>query len=142
MNTLFTFATLLALGVIGLSLIKVAKNVAYLIFLLMIGWMIWLVAAPYVAPQGQSVSETAMKLGDEFAEAATKDMNESTRVAGDSIAESVTEDVGEMYDAARAGEGTDAWKTKGSGDYDQRTQSFYQRMTNILKRILQSLIPQ
>jgi len=142
MDTLITVAVLLALGIVGLALLRVAKNVAYVIFIMLVGYILWLFLSPLIGMEGKSISDASKNMNEAYQEAAMKNMDENTKAMGDRMAEKVVGDI-ENYesgnnsnDVVRAQQKIEAKVEAAPLPEAEEVESWFATIVRILKEIV------
>jgi uncharacterized protein YacL len=133
MDLLIFCVFLFVLGAIGVVLLKVAKNVAYVLFVIVIGAVIWnYFGKPFA---GSSPTQMIMELNDSFAKKAMNNIEEGNKNTTNKITDSVVSDVDESIENALNGEGIEAWEIEKDSKGYFRT--VFQRLINKITSVFQ-----
>lgn len=132
MDLLIFCVFLFVLGTVGVMLLKVAKNVAYVVFVIIIGAVIWsYLGEPF---KDSNPTEMIMKMNDSFAKQAIGSIEKDNEKTTNKIVDSVVSDVDKSMDNALNKEGIDAWGAK--EDSKGYFRSVFQRLIDTISAVL------
>lgn len=76
MNTLAVIFVLFVLGALALYFLEVAKNIAFILFVLILGWGMFHFIGPYVIGENQTIGESLLVWNEKYKEHATNNLEQ------------------------------------------------------------------
>lgn len=110
METLFIIIIFFVLGTLALYAVTVAKNVAHVLFVVVLGWAAWHYVGPHVIDSNSSATETVLTLNDAYKQQAKSNVR---TIADPDFSQkfslAIEKDINKLWDSAQQGTGINAW---------------------------------